>query len=195
MGESVAENNALAMPIVYGLMALTAYSNAPDINDEIKDGLPLALLNPTVDGTITLYEITQELIDGGIPTEIIIGAIAHKFKIDETTAKKVVDNMSVYVSKRLDDKLQYVGITNDVARRQAEHYRTKGIEIEPILDNLSKSDARALEQTLIELSGLEKNGGTLINKINSISKTNPDYAKQLQRGQELLEIVKTKGGL
>lgn len=63
------------------------------------------------------------------------------------------------------------------------------------MDNLSKSDARALEQTLIELSGLEKNGGTLINKINSISKTNPDYAKQLQRGQELLEIVKTKGGL
>ncbi|MCG3680073.1 hypothetical protein [Aliarcobacter butzleri] len=94
MGESVAENNALAMPIVYGLMALTAYSNAPDINDEIKDGLPLALLNPTVDGTITLYEITQELIDGGIPTEIIIGAIAHKFKIDKATAKKVVDDFN-----------------------------------------------------------------------------------------------------
>lgn len=89
--------------------------------------------------------------------------------------------------------MQYVGITNDVARRQAEHMRTKGIKIESILDNVSRNDAKALEQTLIELAGLEKNGGTLMNKINSISKTNPDYAKQLERGQELLEIAK-KGG-
>lgn len=91
-------------------MALTAYANAPDINDEIKDGLPLALLNPTVDGTITLYEITQDLIDGGIPTEVIIGAIAHKFKIDETTAKKVIDNLgnsNVADALRLRTKLSF----------------------------------------------------------------------------------------
>ena len=62
--------------------------------------------------------------------------------------------------------------------------RNKDIEIFKIqgLENLSRSDARAVEQTLIELRELEKNGGTLINKINSIAESNPAYAESLKRG-------------
>jgi hypothetical protein len=35
--------------------------------------------------------------------------------------------------------------------------------------NLTKEQARVLEQTLINQYGLQKNGGQLINKINSIA--------------------------
>lgn len=48
------------------------------------------------------------------------------------------------------------------------------------MKGLSRSDARAVEQALIEIHGLMKNGGTLINKINSIAKSNPNYAEQLK---------------
>ena len=194
MGNSVVENNAF-MLIVPTMLALATYANAPDIGEKTQDGLPASILNPAIDTAVFLYDATKELLDGGVPTEAIIVALAHKYKVDEATAKNVFENVSVYVSKGADGKLQYVGITNDVARRQAEHMRTKGIDIEPIISNLSRSDAKALEQTLIELAGLEKTGGTLMNKINSISVSNPSYAEQLRRGQELLEIVNKNKGL
>jgi hypothetical protein len=40
---------------------------------------------------------------------------------------------------------------------------------------------------LIELHGLEKVGGSLVNKINSISPNNPIYADGLKRGAEILK--------
>jgi len=85
----------------------------------------------------------------------------------------------------------YVGITNNFAVRAATHLRKKGINIEEIpgLSNLSRYDARAIEQTLIETYGLGKNGGSLINRINSISQKNPIYGESLKRGYELLQTV------
>ena len=94
---------------------------------------------------------------------------------------------TAYVSKAADGTTQYVGITKNIARRKAEHSHTKGIDIEPLLTGLSRSDARAVEQTLIEFHGLSKNGGTLINKINSIAKSNPKYAAAIARGFILLK--------
>jgi predicted GIY-YIG superfamily endonuclease len=96
---------------------------------------------------------------------------------------------TVYRSINAAGKVQYVGITNDLARRAAEHLTEKGIRIQKLMGGLSRSDARAVEQALIEIHDLQKQGGTLINKINSISKKNPEYAKQLQRGLELLQEV------
>lgn len=45
---------------------------------------------------------------------------------------------------------------------------------------------RAVEQTLIEIHKLSKDGGTLMNKINSIAKTHEEYADALRRGYDLL---------
>ena len=53
----------------------------------------------------------------------------------------------------------------------------------------SRPDARAVEQALIEIHGLGKNGGTLTNMINSIAKSNPTYGTQLERGYELLKSI------
>jgi hypothetical protein len=89
-------------------------------------------------------------------------------------------------------EVQYVGITNEFARRQAEHLRSRNIRIESVLEGLSRSDALAVEQALIEMHGLGKNGGTLLNKINAIAKTNPTHAAQLKRGYELIEAAKAK---
>jgi hypothetical protein len=66
---------------------------------------------------------------------------------------------------------------------------SRGIRIEKVLGGLSRSDARAVEQALIEIHGLGKNGGTLLNRINSIAPTNPVYAQQVQRGYELLKTI------
>lgn len=84
---------------------------------------------------------------------------------------------------------QYVGITNNLARRAAEHLASKGINIQPLMQGLSRADARAVEQALIQIHGLGKNGGTLLNKINSISRKNPSFGSQLQRGYELLKSI------
>lgn len=59
--------------------------------------------------------------------------------------------------------------------------------------SLSRSDAKAVEQTLIELHKLEKNGGTLINKINSIAKSNPGYEDAIKRGGEILLEIGYEG--
>ena len=63
------------------------------------------------------------------------------------------------------------------------------------LQNLSRAAARAVEQTLIDYDGLGKDGGTLINKINSISsiKNLTKYELGLIRGAELLKKAGYEG--
>ena len=117
---------------------------------------------------------SMDLIDAG--TDVI------------KSAGKIGDNL-VYLSKNADDVTQYVGITSDFARRQAEHFARKGIVIEPLMKNLSRADARSVEQALIKIHGLGKNGGTLLNKINSISQMNPIYTESLELGYELLKSI------
>ena len=106
------------------------------------------------------------------------------------TGKVVVEAGDNVVYHSVEEGVtQYVGITNNLARREAEHLASKGINIEPLMQGLTRADARAVEQALIEVHGLGKNGGTLLNKINSIVKSNPSYASQLARGYELLKSI------
>ena len=86
---------------------------------------------------------------------------------------------------------RYIGITNNFTRRAGEHLRGRGWVIREIpgLDHLSRSDARAVEQVLIERFGLSRNGGTLLNKINSIAPRNPIYPEAIQRGREILDLI------
>ena len=106
---------------------------------------------------------------------------------------KVVEGLNlakntVYVA-RAGEKVIYAGITNKFARRAIEQLAKRGITIEKLMEGLSRADARNVEEALIVIEKLEKNGGSLINKVHSISAKNPDYAARLQRGLELLETV------
>ncbi len=103
-------------------------------------------------------------------------------------AESAAGEMSVYISVS-NGVTQYAGITNNVARRAAEHLAGKGINIQPLMTGLSMGQARAVEQALIEIHGLSKNGGTLLNKINSIAASNPTYSSQLKQGYELLKSI------
>jgi RHS repeat-associated protein len=115
-----------------------------------------------------------------------IGRVA---TVTEEIVSGEIKNVTVYISKTSSEVIQYVGITNNLAKRAAAHLSEKGINIIPLMENLSRSDAKAVEQALIEINGLGTNGGPLLNKINSISSSNPEYANQLTRGYELLKSI------
>jgi len=109
---------------------------------------------------------------------------------DAGVAAQSVGNI-VYRALNASGDVEYVGITGNLERRAAEQLAGKGILIRAIpgLENLSRAEARAVEQVLIEKHGLAKTGGTLLNKINSIAITNPTYADALKRGVQLLSHV------
>jgi len=88
---------------------------------------------------------------------------------------------------KITNKVEYIGITNNIERRTTEQLASKGINIKPIkgLTNLSREDARLVEQRLIEEHGL----GNLLNKINSISTKNPLYSSVSTRGTALLKAA------
>lgn len=90
-------------------------------------------------------------------------------------------------------KVIYVGITNDFERRAGEHAGRFVIQRIPGLQNLSRLDARSVEQVLIKRYGLAKNGGSLQNLINSISPKNPGYQQAIQRGTQLLHDAGVSG--
>jgi RHS repeat-associated protein len=98
-------------------------------------------------------------------------------------------NNLAYRSVNAAGEVDYVGITNNIGRRAAEHLRSpRALSVQPVpgLDNLSRADARAVEQVLIETHGLARNGGSLLNRINSIARSNPGYADAIARGAQLL---------
>lgn len=73
--------------------------------------------------------------------------------------------------------------------QELSSFRQHGADLFEIVGGLSRADARAVEQVLIEKWGLQKNGGRLVNKINSIADSNPAYRDALKRGQEILRII------
>lgn len=95
------------------------------------------------------------------------------------SAPIIQKSYSVYYGIDAAGSIKYVGITNRIpALRWAEHAAAGGERGALIFQelngasNLSKSGARVIEQNLINQYGLQKNGGQLLNKINSIAPKN-----------------------
>jgi hypothetical protein len=86
----------------------------------------------------------------------------------------LVHNECVYQALDASLNVIYVGITKNFDLRKAAH--AGRFVIEKIKDGLTRADARAIEQHLIDKIGLGKNGGTLLNKINSIARSNPIFS-------------------
>ena len=138
-----------------------------DAKNYLDEGDPLAAVL-TVAGTATGAKLLGKLFGFG--------------------AKATKADVYVYRSiNALTGEVQYVGITNSLARRGAEHLRgPHEMEITriPGLSALSRGDAKAVEQVLINAYGGPNR--QLLNKINSIARTNPIYAQAIGRGCALL---------
>jgi hypothetical protein len=124
----------------------------------------------------------------GIPPEVeaIIASIIEQICADGNCENEIRTGSNVVYEGFNKYGQRYIGITNNITRRFGEHLR-KGVRIQgiPGLENLSRSDARAVEQVLIEHYG--KNN--LLNSINSISVANPKYPEAIIRGQEILIYI------
>jgi hypothetical protein len=101
---------------------------------------------------------------------------------------------SVYESLDTNGQVQYVGITNDLTRRESEHWHLKKIRIREIpgLGDLNWDQARGVEQALIEKYGRIQSrtgkalGGRLLNEINSIDRRKPRYKELVAIGKAIL---------
>jgi RHS repeat-associated protein len=89
------------------------------------------------------------------------------------------------VSVYMNAEKSYVGITNNLARRAAEH----GQELTEVVGGLSRTQAKGVEQAIIEQKGLARNGGTLLNRINSIAQKNDIYREAVQYGRNVLKSM------
>ena len=99
----------------------------------------------------------------------VISAVKSKVKSKGINSKKL-SNYTVYVIARHKTKdVVYVGITKNYKSRKKQHTgkgkRFNGYDMMPIATGLTKSQARAMEQTIISAYTLD----TLKNMINSIS--------------------------
>ncbi|HEV2471209.1 MAG TPA: RHS repeat-associated core domain-containing protein [Chthonomonadales bacterium] len=122
-----------------------------------------------------------------------IDPLAEGLGLEEAAADAALDNVGVYQSFTATGDVEYVGITNNFKRRLAEYgERFLRLDRVPGLEHLTRQQARSVEQTLIEEFRLAKNGGTLLNRINSIARTNPLYGRSLEEGRALLQRVRAR---
>ena len=126
----------------------------------------------------------SEAQDAPRAAQVILPAVGNAASQATTTISTGLNVVYRYVENGV---VKYYGITNDFARRAAEHFNGKGWTIEKIpgLDLLSRYDARAVEQVLIQSSGLQN----LYNKINSIATSNDIYIQAIQRGTYILQHI------
>jgi RHS repeat-associated protein len=186
------------IPGPVGMLANLA-SAADSFHEHDYLGAMLSLLGeiPALGEIATAAKITRSTGKALKAIRAVRAAEATSHLVANANNVKHVVAESVDVYRAVDEagKVIYIGITKAYKTRAAAHFAKKGIAIEAIdgLSGLSRADARAVEQTLIELHSLSKNGGTLLNKINSIAATNPKYAQALARGSELLRQAKYEG--
>ena len=63
------------------------------------------------------------------------------------------------------------------------------MSVRVLYSGLTKEETRGVEQLLLEARGLQKGGGTLLNQINTISKSNdPDkYNRLVALGMKIID--------
>lgn len=143
-----------------GEALITDISGQDIFADGAKGGLSAALVVAAAPVVVPLF--TAAVADGDPTNEV--AAVKNTIETGTNTVYQYVK----------DGIPKYIGITNDFARRAQEHL-AKGWEITKIqgLDTLSRFDARAMEQALIEQY-------KLVNLLNSISSSNPIYQSAIE---------------
>lgn len=178
------------LPVIDNLVVIPTVNAINTANNAVEDGLQWTTLKLTGDPQLAQNSRNLTLLMGmgefGKPAKVLSAEMKCSSAVSgKTTVYSAVENGTT----------KYVGITDNLEARAAAQLRQKGITIQPIegLEGLLRSDARSVEQALIEFYGLGKNGGTLLNKINSISPNNEIYQQSMQRAIELLQQAKHPG--
>lgn len=166
---------------------LNSYSyagNNPIVNKDptgryLESGFDIAMLG------LSIHQFYQDpswanaggvLLDAGslaLPGVPAVGGMAIR------AGKAAEATYSVYQGVDAAADVRYIGITSqNPLERFAQHSRSLGTgkenlayEVMPGMSGLTKNQARLIEQSYINNYGLQKNGGVLLNKINSISPT------------------------
>jgi RHS repeat-associated protein len=180
---------ATEMPVISQLADLASAGISYANGDKVGAVLGVSSMAPVAGSFFAVIKWGRRGVN------VVEGAVKISRYADETVAitrllSKNGDQIgatTVYISRNAEDVIQYVGITDNIVARAAAHMRKKGIGIEELLPGLSRFDARAIEQVIIDHFQLGKNGGSLMNKINSISAKNPIYNDAIKRGKQLLE--------
>ena len=116
-----------------------------------------------------------EALRGSSTTEVNPNTVVSE-TLNNPLTPKGDGNYSVYVGRDVNGDVRYVGITKrPVEQRFKEHWNSRStrstLRYEPLENTgrLSNIQARIIEQKIINIFGLGKNGGVLYNKINSIN--------------------------
>ena len=144
----------------------------------------IGIINATATATTTASGLCA---DGDCRNEIQASLNSAKSIANSVDTIPNTGRNTVYILEE-SGVVKYIGITNNYYRRAYEHFLAKGSIIRPVeglFENLSRSDARAVEQVLIEKYGLTN----LENVINSISQHNPKYGISIIRGNEILNRI------
>jgi hypothetical protein len=150
--------------VVSGLN-MTAHSISDFVKTYIKE----------IDSNIPFSGVSSPSASNGVEKAAVGAGFLAGFVVPEGEGAKGAN--SVYTI----GKDAYVGITNNLERRAAEH----GAELTKVAGGLTREGARGVEQALIEHHGLENLG----NKINSIAKSNPIYERAVQFGRQFLQSI------
>jgi len=166
-----------------GGLNLYGYGDGDPVNNADPFGLCVEPASCAVVLAAAAGSAASGLASAGVAT-VTIGAVA----VGVGAANAAVGaTYSVYRS--ITAGLDYVGITNNLGRRAAEQLRGRKIEIAPLISGLTRDQARGIEQVIIEAVGLKKEGGELVNRINSVARDNEKYEKLKEMGQELLREI------
>jgi RHS repeat-associated protein len=85
----------------------------------------------------------------------------------------------------------YIGVTSNYIAREAQHLSRFRIQAITGLPKMNYAAAKGVEQLLIE--NIRRSGGSLLNKINSISPKNPYYKKFTDMGHDILNKCSAAG--
>lgn len=172
--------------------------NEAFLGGQIANDISAEMIYNVVDVIVHSYVMTGECVALGYMSSVIEESKAHVQEIaialDNLDRKSYRGNcVYLLMDSELDNKVSYVGITNDPWRRKKEHekdsskYTESGVpwDMYIVKDGLTRREARSLEQALICIYTIE----ALANARYEIAEKNyANFEKEFQRAASIAKI-------
>lgn len=149
---------SIASLLIPGIPAVGAVIKAANAVDNVVDAAK------AIDNVVDTVNAVDNVTDAAKTIDKAAEGVTALDKLADGVNQAKSGTYAVYQYAE-DGVTKYIGMTKKFERRAGEWNRAMGWRIEPIMEGLDKSTARAVEQALIEKYGLEKFGGTLVNQI------------------------------